>query len=570
MTTLDQRALIRSILKEAEGFSQQNILQNALAEGKDLKNFPLQPLYVALRAMPLEEMAVALPLLSASQRRALLDIDLWSKDKIDVASFERSMMAYGQHPDDKLRYEFARGPEFALFFKARFNVWTFDAEDPQYPDHDNYFLTDDNLLLVEFDQDCPCSDHVRQIIRDLYLELGVENAYAYLFKIVSEGHLSLMEQEFQLKKGRLEDYGFVDYYDALELKAIMPSVAYVDQFIRKKIGHTPALERAAILETLHEKAVTSFADHCGDLDSELLKLDDQKRFQFLRFNFVRLINATLVLDDGLKKGSVAMARVGRVTKERVLFGLNYVKELLEREEGPLGEASIFARFDYIDFYKVGHSLIALGQRELRKYLRAQGLENSPFLGGFWEEFIEAALSERPRSHLSKGHDGEQMVQNLSSYMIWKNWMAFFGQWAPLIQNFEKTFRQLASDGVLKDSYYLNYSVTEIDFEAILLGQFANFVLGLKNDGPDKKLGLTLEEYKLFAKMVTEKDQIDRRKVGELVENFARHLKLEENPLLVEYLFLLLQESFEGLKLTELEDRDFVHVGGPLILDGLSS
>ena len=47
-----------------------------------------------------------------------------------------------------LQYEFTKSEEFALFLKARFNMWTFDVEDPLYPDHDNYFLTDDQMFLI--------------------------------------------------------------------------------------------------------------------------------------------------------------------------------------------------------------------------------------------------------------------------------------------------------------------------------------------------------------------------------------------------------------------------------------
>ena len=44
-------------------------------------------------------------------------------------------------------------------------------------------MTEDNLLLVEYDDECDIVDEVKQLIKDLYTDLGVEKAYQYLFTI---------------------------------------------------------------------------------------------------------------------------------------------------------------------------------------------------------------------------------------------------------------------------------------------------------------------------------------------------------------------------------------------------
>ena len=67
-----------------------------LIEGQDrsLKNVPLQPLYNCLKKASIEEIALALPMMSYEQRRATLDIDMWVKDEIDVSSFELWLSTY--------------------------------------------------------------------------------------------------------------------------------------------------------------------------------------------------------------------------------------------------------------------------------------------------------------------------------------------------------------------------------------------------------------------------------------------------------------------------------------------
>ena len=76
-------------------------------------------------------------------------------------------------------------------------------EDPQYPEHDNYFLSDDNLLLFEYDEECSYVDEVKSLLTELYGYLGVEKAYALIFKYLSDSFYSLAEGEYQDQRTRL-------------------------------------------------------------------------------------------------------------------------------------------------------------------------------------------------------------------------------------------------------------------------------------------------------------------------------------------------------------------------------
>ena len=103
-----------------------------------------------------------------------MDIDLW-KDELNVDQFTPWLTIYAACEDEMIQYEFTSS-EFILFFKGRFNVWTFDVEDPLYPDHDNY-LTDDSLLLIEYDEDFKQVEELKLLIKNLYTQEGVEAAY---------------------------------------------------------------------------------------------------------------------------------------------------------------------------------------------------------------------------------------------------------------------------------------------------------------------------------------------------------------------------------------------------------
>ena len=281
--------IIERILGEAESYRSMADLER-LAEGEEgLGGLPIQPLYVALRELDPVDCAYYLGKLSVEQRQAFLDIDLWKKDELDIDSFHFWPQAY-KAADPDIRSEFAKSGSFALFLKGKMNIWTFDVEDPRYPDHDNYFLTEDNLLLFEYEEDYPYVEEVKGFIKDIYADLGVEGAYTYLFKIVSDTYSHILEEEYRLKNDRLVNYGFVDYYNALDLLGPMSDVKFLDRDIAGKKTDVDYAEVPSSGHGLHRSALTVFRGRLGPLHKELAKVENKKRRDFLQFNFVRLVN----------------------------------------------------------------------------------------------------------------------------------------------------------------------------------------------------------------------------------------------------------------------------------------
>jgi hypothetical protein len=180
-------------------------------------------------------LAQILPLLNKTQREALKDLDLWQRDELKAKDFEIWIKAYAHCPKDSIRQEFSHSEQFLLYLKHRLSIQTFDVEDPLYPDHDYYFLTDDNLLLFEYDEDFEYVDEVKDLIRTIYFAQGVDNAYAYLFKMVSDSYHVHEEEQYHLKKSRLEDLGFVDYFESLEFFAPFHSLEKLYSFIKRNL-----------------------------------------------------------------------------------------------------------------------------------------------------------------------------------------------------------------------------------------------------------------------------------------------------------------------------------------------
>lgn len=556
--------IISSIIKESEAYSSMSIIESYVAQGMELSLLPAQPLYLCMKAMPVDKAAKYLAHFTPNQRKVFYNLDIWSKDVPTPDNFQFWLKANSLVMDDNLKSEFVKSDEFLLFLKTRFNIWTFDVEDPMYPEHDNYFLTEDNLLLFEFEEGYEYLDEVRDLIKHLYFIKGVENAYSFLFKLVQEDFLYYQEQMFDEKKELLREYGFVDYFDALKFISAFPNLEVLNNYIRKKQGNTGEIDILGKQQSLHGKSLISFKDKVGFLTNDLAKIEDEKRLSFLQFNFIQLVNGTMALNDSLKVGPVAMTRTGEVTRTILELGHDYINNRLE------GKGSIFEFFEFDDLYRVGHSLLYYIKKDLKKALDLNVMESDQkesFFGQVWIEYLDLSFEEVPKYHAHYGQkEKASPVNNEVSLKRWKSQSQTFIETLPFIKKFYETFSQLKEEGVLQDNYYMNYTVDEIDFEAVLLSSLGNFLLGNFEQGSGKKLGLLIKEFRDFAKHFINNEKVEFNSVNKkTVDTFMQTFGFDKIFGFQEYLESLIENHLEGYDYENLSDEDFRHVGGPIIL-----
>lgn len=561
---------ITHLIKESEAYTNLEHIEKFVEESHDLSVLPVQPVYLALKKLSAEKVAEYLPKFSKSQREIFLDIDLWERDQIDIENFNFWLESYSLVQKDEIKKDFVTSEQFLLFLKSKFNIWSFDSEDPNYPDHDNYFLTDDTLLLFEFDETFSYVEEVRSLIRHLYFELGVENAYTFLFKLVSDSYLVLQEEEYRFRKERLRDFGFVDYMEALEVENPFINIDHLHQFIKNKKSITGHLDDVAKLQNLHNSSLVAFKDNFNKVIEELNKISDKERSDYLQFNFVKLINSRLEFKGGLKKGSVAMTRAGSQTKNLVLLGFNYLhsNEIQMNLLPNVPPEGLFALFDFSEMYRIGNSLIKFNLKELKKKLSTTGFEGEKegFLGEYWIEFLDDSFDEPTKFRNSKKSSSETIVES-EDYELWRYKSKSLMDLLPFANKFYETFENLKKEGRLQDSFYLNYSVESIDLEALLLSSFANHLLDSYNESNVSKLGLTLDEFKSFVGKVISSDGkfVLTPENYKKIQNFAEKFGLSSVFDFNNYLQDLIKAHLEGYEFSTMDPIDFQHVGGPIIL-----
>lgn len=546
---------ITTLIQESDSYTNIDQIELYVENKGDLSPLPVQPVFLALKNLPVDKVAALLPRFSKEQREAFLDIDLWTKDEIDVENFTFWLEAYDLVQSDEVKKDFITSEQFLLYLKSKFNVWTFDAEEPEYPDHDNYFITDDNQLLFEFDEDYAHVEQVQALVKHLYFEIGVENAYCFLFKMVSDSFLTLQEDEYRMRTERLRDFGFVDYIDALEMENSFINIDFLNAYIKKKKVIPVHLDDISKNQNLHNSSLKAFKDHFKTVIDDLLKVTDQDRLDYLQFNFVRLINGRLESTHALKKGSVAMNRAGSETKNIVLLGFHYLKKHLGEEE------LVFTKFDFAELYKIGHSLLMFQLKSLKKALQANNFEEDKenFLGDYWVSFLEDSFDSPVKF---KGP-----IADLEQYEEWCYLVKTLTELLPFAKKFFETFNDLKNDGRVQDSFYINYTIDAIDFEALILSAFANHFLGSYDQHNINKMGLTIEEFKNFALKVvgTQGKFILTPELYQKIQHFVVTFGLSSVSNIHNYLQTLLTSSLEGYEFEFMNDDDFKHVGGPIIL-----
>lgn len=565
--------VLSKILFESKSYKEFEEIEKLVEMDMDLSMVPIQPLYVSMQNMTTDQIAVILPKLSKKQRRTLIDLDLWKKDVVDVFSFEYWIEVYSKVQDLEITKQFVQSEEFLLYLKSRINIHTFDTEDPEYPDSDYYFLTDDMLLLIEYSEEFKYPAELKFLIRNLYDSHGVEGAYTILFKLINDSFSMLQEDTYNDKKERLREFGFVDHFDALEKTFDFVGFKSIDNFILKAKAHTAVVDIVGRNQSLHSSALVSFqGEDMKNIFEELSMIKEGKRASYLHFTFIKLINSTITLSDALKGGRIELTRVGKMTRNYLELGLQKVRSLREFKEGE----SVFDTFDFFDVYRIGSSLISLERKRIKKALKSGPFNTDDyeyFLGAWWSSFLENSEKEIPKVKSFGAGLNSKDINSLATYEFWHNEVTLFVSMLPFIETFFTFFSELKKNGSLHDDFYLNYDVENIDFESIIISSFINYVLGNFTDRDVKKMGVTVSELRAFLKEYFIKKEneyillsFDDPKIQKFIGQFITQFGFPEISHIDKFFYGILSEHLSGYEFDTLEEEDFKHIGGPILLN----
>lgn len=181
-----------------------------------VRSAPYQDLFLAIKSVGLANSPELLLLATSEQRRGFMDLDCWRKDSFHMASFMEWMAAYMQcGPEEAAAAARAMDPCLvALFLKDNVRVHLLETDEP-YPEHP-LVLTPDQRFGIEVTGQAEGATLARLLL-DAIFRMDPSLGYDLIDRVRWDNRVSMEEEAYQNKRLRLEEIGFVDYYEALSI-----------------------------------------------------------------------------------------------------------------------------------------------------------------------------------------------------------------------------------------------------------------------------------------------------------------------------------------------------------------
>ncbi len=271
-----EKAWFGALMQAAEGALDYEAIFKAKDPGSLVRQMPELDLYQMVQERGLNDSLELLALASSDQVQAMLDFEVWRGEHIAHGSLKNWLKALMELPDECFVAAFEElDPELLpLFLKRHLIVWLFEDPDqiPQVPDEDERPLVEspDGVYHIQYPADEEDSALCRALIERVYELLGVSKGWMMLESARWELESGMEESAYRFRSARLEDYGFPEAQQALELLAplsVGEAKALLEQDFALGAGHTMKPLRAA-LSRLGEEQESLFAQAIKELDQE--------------------------------------------------------------------------------------------------------------------------------------------------------------------------------------------------------------------------------------------------------------------------------------------------------------
>ena len=341
-----------------------------------IRRLSVPQLYFGLKELGEHQIQALLPHISETQWQGVLDLDLWNRDRANAGKF---LFWAGQiiQAENPVARKIVRGTDrqlLELWLKRRIRIEEIVDDDPGPAPKGDFMETPDRSYLVQLPRNPEESRLARSLILKLY-ELGPEEIRLWIQESRYRTSIELEETAYQNRKRRIEDMGFQDYFDAVEVYAFPPPGTPLPEKSRDKlraVGTLPApVARMKAGPLLLFQALAAFAR-----PHELEPLMEELFF---------VCNKILSAD---RTPPNRTSRVKRAIR-KALSGINLGLEVWS--EGDLNRARDGLRRHYLQsFFQQGYSRLAELRDQARKIRARDFLEpGSP---------LDDALAELARDY----------------------------------------------------------------------------------------------------------------------------------------------------------------------------
>ena len=356
------------------------LLSTADSRGR-IRRVPVPHLFFGLRELEDQEVLQLLPHLTEEQWTGILDLDLWSRDSVNTTAFiqwQRHILEAEDAVARKLLR--ATDPElWELTFKREFQVYARVEEDEFEldPKQQSWLRTPDERFLIELPSEPDKARLTRSLLLRLY-ELDPDRASFLLIATAARTATEIEEMAYQNRKRRVEDLGFQDYFDAVEIYSYLPAQTALPQKKRgvlREIGDLPVQ-----LPTREGESMLLF--------QAMGRISRPQDLQSLLEELFFVCNKVLSADCASAADPVHIKEVVR----KAIVGTNLGLECWSA--GDVQKAVDGLQRHYLQsFFQMAHSrLIDLSRGA--EALKDANIDVEP--GSFWDLFLEGLLQKYPR------------------------------------------------------------------------------------------------------------------------------------------------------------------------------
>ena len=348
---------------------------------------PYQDLFLAIKTVGLADSLELLVLATSEQRCGFIDLDCWRKDSFHMGTFTEWLAAYIQcGPEEASAAARAVDPNLlAMFLKENIRIHVLETDEP-YPDLP-LILTPDERFGIEVTGEAETAA-IARLLLDAIFRMDNSLSYDLIDRVRWDNRVSLEEEAYQNKRRRLEEIGFVDYYEALSIyggvgKIVAPRLERTSEEdeVHRVSSTLPALFVASLVPGEHLwRALRAIQD---DLQAEMVS-------QQLAALANRILSVHSVTPGDLQKVKPAL--------EEMRDTLNLGLERLTQGRVSLA-ASVLKQNDMLGLFRAGFNLMAdlrtQADRVLsRGRLRLDGAEGT-LLESPHAEFLNGLRRQRP-------------------------------------------------------------------------------------------------------------------------------------------------------------------------------
>ena len=352
-----------------------------------VEQLPELEVFLTLKEVGEKDSLDLISLTTPEQFQYLLDLDFWKRDQLDPEKILHWMEILLESSERKVtQFIHSTDSEFiALFLKKFLRITTLDGEHLEEMDRISLF-TLDHFYFIDF-KGKETREVFEPFLRILY-HIDGEGYRKLMESLVCVIESELEETGYRLRNSRLNDYGFPDFEESLEIyHFVNPDSLTVEKM-------TPRLRDWEETEKESPTFYLIFQNEGPFLSSILSKIDDPLEQDRLKQEITGLCNKAIVADAIDLSNIMGMERTIKKVYHTLNLGLQYLSK-----EDEIKAFEILPSLPIQRLFQCGVSATILLRRKAESILKGPWFsgdrENLVFLDSSHFEKMEGILRKRP-------------------------------------------------------------------------------------------------------------------------------------------------------------------------------